>query len=126
MAILGMTNSRLKDFYDLHELAMHRDFDGAIMAAAIRSTFERRHTSIHPEQLQSLLALFGKDAGKQRQWQGFLRKSRLITAPQELAVAVEAIAHFLGPILEKIGSRSSFSGKWLAGGPWEPGSDPDP
>jgi hypothetical protein len=75
MAILGMTNSRLKDFYDLHELAMHRDFDGAILAAAIRSTSERRHTSIRP-------------------------------------------ARFLGPILEKLGSRSSFSGKWLAGGPW--------
>ena len=41
---LGMQNSRMKDFYDLWALARHLEFDGDMLANAIRNTFDRRKT----------------------------------------------------------------------------------
>jgi len=46
MISLGILNSRMKDFFDLWILSRHSDFDGAVLAKAIRATFERRGTSI--------------------------------------------------------------------------------
>ena len=42
MVTLGERNSRYKDFYDLHVLAQHFDFDGESLVRAISATFERR------------------------------------------------------------------------------------
>ena len=44
MVQLGMANSRMKDFYDVAVLAREFDFDGDLLARAIRATFERRGT----------------------------------------------------------------------------------
>ena len=48
MVKLGILNSRMKDSFDLWVLAGHSDFDGAVVATAIRATFERRGTAIPP------------------------------------------------------------------------------
>jgi hypothetical protein len=42
MVNLGMLNSRMKDYFDLWVLAGHSDFDGAVLAAAIRATGPHR------------------------------------------------------------------------------------
>lgn len=46
MVVLGDRNSRIKDFFDLHYLATHFEFDRATLAEAVRRTFARRHTPI--------------------------------------------------------------------------------
>ena len=46
MLSLGVTGSRMKDFYDLWLLARHFDFDGALVAKAITATFAHRETAI--------------------------------------------------------------------------------
>ena len=46
MVVLGIANSRMKDFYDIAHLAGHFAFDGSLLSEAIRATFERRRTSI--------------------------------------------------------------------------------
>ena len=120
MATLGMTNTRMRDFFDIHELARQREFDGAVLAAAIRDTFTRRRTALGSELPQALTSAFGGDSDKQDQWRGFLRKSRLTGAPQELAVTVDSIAAFLGPVLDSLGSGQRFASHWPAGGPWGP------
>jgi hypothetical protein len=43
---LGMTNSRMKDYYDLWFMSRHFEFDGALLSSAIRATFDRRATII--------------------------------------------------------------------------------
>jgi len=42
MVQLGMTNSRMKDYYDLWFMSRHFEFEGSTLAAAVRATFERR------------------------------------------------------------------------------------
>jgi hypothetical protein len=36
---LGMTNSRMKDYYDLWFMSRHFEFEGSTLAAAVRATF---------------------------------------------------------------------------------------
>ncbi len=42
MVQLGMTNSRMKDYYDLWFVSRHFEFEGPTLAAAMRATFDRR------------------------------------------------------------------------------------
>jgi hypothetical protein len=43
---LGMDNSRMKDFYDLHWLQAHVPFEGDVLTEAVINTFKRRGTQI--------------------------------------------------------------------------------
>jgi len=42
MVMLGIANSRMKDFYDLWFMAKEWEFDGLILGRAIKATFDRR------------------------------------------------------------------------------------
>jgi predicted nucleotidyltransferase component of viral defense system len=118
MVILGMANSRMRDFFDIYELARHREFDGLALASAIRDTFARRLTPLEPDLPPALTPVFGADSDKQAQWRAFLRKTKLVDAPQELVIATEAIAGFAGPILAALRAGQSFAGYWPPGGGW--------
>lgn len=54
MVQLGISNSRMKDFFDVALLARVFDFDGELLSRAIRATFERRGT---PAPLTTPIAL---------------------------------------------------------------------
>lgn len=53
MVMLGMINTRMKDFFDLWILSKEYDFDGVTLTGAIRATFDRRATEL-PSQFPSL------------------------------------------------------------------------
>lgn len=118
MATLGMANSRMRDFFDIYELARQHEFDGAALASAIRDTFARRRTPLGPDLPLALTPAFGADSDKQAQWRAFLRKSRSVDAPQELLTTTRAIAGFVGPILLAVRSGQSLTGHWPPGGAW--------
>ncbi|MBN2192820.1 MAG: nucleotidyl transferase AbiEii/AbiGii toxin family protein, partial [Polyangiaceae bacterium] len=113
----GLANSRLRDFFDVWTLARQFDFDGGVLAAAVRETFARRGL---PATFRSvaLTEEFAADRAKVAQWRGFLRKSRLQRAPAELAEVVAAIAAFLEPVAEALHAGRVFEGRWRAPGPW--------
>ncbi len=46
MVMLGIANSRMKDFYDIWSLARTFEFSGPSLSSAIRATFERRQTDL--------------------------------------------------------------------------------
>lgn len=46
MVMLGIANSRMKDFYDLWFLSQKFEFEGEALSLAIKATFERRQTSV--------------------------------------------------------------------------------
>jgi predicted nucleotidyltransferase component of viral defense system len=117
MTTLGMANTRMRDFFDVYELARRHEFDGAMLASAIRDTFTRRRTPIVAELPLALTPAFGADADKQVQWRAFLRKGRLRDAPDELSGVCEAIAAFIGPAL-RAAREAAKLGRWPAGGPW--------
>lgn len=114
----GMRNSRMKDFYDIWLLCKRFDFDGVELSKAIESTFSNRHLKVPADPL-ALGLEFGGDKVKNVQWKAFLRKSGILSAPQDLREVVAVLKGFLGPVAESLASDKAFQGKWKAPGPWK-------
>ena len=112
----GVLNSRVRDFFDVWAMSHHLDFDGQVLARAIRETFSTRNTEI-PVRPVALTTEFAQDGSKTTQWRGFLRKSR-IEGPHELSQVVESLRAFLGPLAEALADGFEFESKWKAPGPW--------
>lgn len=119
MVLLGMVNSRMKDFYDLWVLARSFEFEGTDLSRAIRATFERRQTQIPVELPVALTPEFHEDPGKTRAWNAFLKKSRLLEAPPALSEVCEFLTGFLMPPSEAAAAGLEFGAHWAPVGPWE-------
>jgi len=104
---LGINNSRMKDFYDLHWLLSKLTFDGAILTEAVVNTFARRETELPHQTPLAFTAEFSSDAQKMAQWKAFLRKGNL---PQkELTEITGRISHFLLPVLTRQVSNHTWT-----------------
>ncbi len=87
ICLLGMTNSRMKDYFDVHALLREEEMDTGRLARAIAATFRRRRTDL-PEGVPAALGDgFAADAAKQAQWRAFLRKNRIDAPALEVVVA---------------------------------------
>ncbi len=115
---LGITNSRMKDFYDLFVLARDFEFDGEKLPMAIRTTFERRGTPLEGEMPLGLTAEFYENSNKNVQWRAFLRKSRLEEDSVELSVVVNTLRELLLPPAFAIANSQPFTKIWARSGPW--------
>ncbi|WP_199756746.1 nucleotidyl transferase AbiEii/AbiGii toxin family protein [Tautonia sociabilis] len=118
MVMLGIANSRMKDFYDLWFLANRFAFDGPELCRAIGATFRRRKTALSAETPLALTAAFGTDAGKSRQWQAFIRKSALDVGGTGLEQVCKFLDGFLMPPVQAIVGETPFDQTWNPGGPW--------
>lgn len=105
MVALDMTNTRLKDFYDVWLLCKTIDLDRETLAAAIRETFHRRQTPLPTETPAALTPAFSEHETKERQWQAFLRKNRL-NPGITLREAADAISEFLLPLFLDTGTST--------------------
>lgn len=122
MVDLGLSNSRMKDYFDIWFLAVHFSFVGEELVTAVRSTFERRRTAVPAELPLGLRREFADDSGKLTQWQAFTKRTRLAAEAPPLPTVVETLAGFLGPVLKSLSVTGTFAGEWLPGGPW---NDPE-
>jgi predicted nucleotidyltransferase component of viral defense system len=114
MVMLGMSNTRLKDFYDLWVLAEDFSFDGEVLGAALMATFNRRRTPL-PQTLADVVALtplFAADIQKQQAWKAFLRKHQLVTTELNLIEVVKIIQEFVLPVSIVVSRGESFVGHW--------------
>ncbi len=117
MISLGLTNSRMKDFYDVQTLATRFSFDGERLARAIRATFDRRGTRLPAGRPLVLTREFLAAPERAAQWRAFLRRGRLSAEPDAAALADKLYA-FLGPPLDALAGKTPFAGTWPPGGPW--------
>jgi len=99
IALLGMTNSRLKDYFDLSVLLERETLDTHLLAQAIKATFERRGMAVRDAlrdgMLVGLTDEFARDASRQALWLAFLKKNELPPEPlpdvvRRLSVALAA------------------------------------
>jgi predicted nucleotidyltransferase component of viral defense system len=81
IALLGMTNSRLKDYFDLSVLLERETLDTGLLAQAIKATFERRGMAVSGALPVGLTDEFSQDASRQALWLAFLNKNELIPEP---------------------------------------------
>ena len=110
MTVLGLANSRMKDFFDIATIAQRTDLDGATLASAIRATFARRNTALPKHPPVALTSDFGADAAKQRQWQAFLRKGRIEAGT--LAETIDLLQALLWPASQVAISGSDANATW--------------
>ncbi|MBA4113105.1 MAG: hypothetical protein C0492_07075 [Verminephrobacter sp.] len=110
MVMLGRTNSRMKDFFDLAGIAQRTELDGATLAVAIAATFARRTTALPTERPMALTKEFSEDAAKLRQWQAFLNKNRIEAA--SLGDTVALLDDLLWPPTQVAATNSQATATW--------------
>lgn len=112
MVVLGMSNSRMKDFFDLAVIASRSDLDGQMMVDALRATFERRKTPLPTTHPVALTREFSSDQNKAVQWRALQSKARLPAA--DLAEIVNLLARFLGQAVNAAAASGTFDRMWFA------------
>jgi hypothetical protein len=109
MTVLGMANSRMKDFYDIWMLITNFEFDGMVIQTAIERTFQNRSTELPTEKHIIFTDEFADN--KKDQWNAFSRKLR-----DENAVAIHQIVaimrDFFFPVLHASQQGTAFKKKW--------------
>jgi hypothetical protein len=97
-------------------ISAHADLDGTLLQQALAATFARRKTAMDTDPV-GLSAVFATDAAKQAQWNAFVRKNKLEAS--DLISVVEALKHFLQPVLRACARGEPFNYHWAAKGPWK-------
>lgn len=120
LVMLGIVNTRMKDFFDLSVLSDEFAFDGATLAEAIRATFLRRATPL-PDQIPiGLSDEFATDRVKQAQWSAFLKRGKLEGMHGDLGAIAVRLRAFLLPPTTALRAGDAFRLVWGPGGPWSP------
>ncbi|MBU0727641.1 MAG: nucleotidyl transferase AbiEii/AbiGii toxin family protein [Pseudomonadota bacterium] len=119
MVVLGMLNSRMRDFYDLWSIQNIFPFDSKVLQEAIRHTFSRRRTFIPEMDPVSLSEAFYKDPVKQAQWNAFVSKGISNDSGIKLDCVIHEIHDFIMPLCLALSQDQRFDLKWPPGGPWK-------
>ncbi len=99
IALLGMTNSRLKDYFDLSVLLEREALDADLLANAIKATFERRDMAVPDALPTGLSDEFAHDSSRASLWLAFLKKNAL--PPEPLPAIVDRLRSALAPALNR-------------------------
>lgn len=97
IVMLGMTNSRMKDYFDLFSLVREGQLDPTLLRDAVSATFARRNTPMPDSLPVGLTQVFASDNTKQKQWRAFLERARLKAPGLEEVVA--ELADVVAPLL---------------------------
>ena len=104
IALLGMTNSRLKDYLDLSVLLDREALDANTLERAIAATFIRRGMPVPVELPVGLTDEFAADASRQAIWHAFLKKNKITSTP--LSDVVTKLRENLQPALTQAATHS--------------------
>ncbi|MEW6734632.1 MAG: nucleotidyl transferase AbiEii/AbiGii toxin family protein [Acidobacteriota bacterium] len=119
MVALGIANSRMKDFYDIWILASKFDFQGEVLAQAIKATFSRRQTPLPTELPLALTPDFYQEKSKQTQWEVFIRRNGLQMQGGSFTDVIILLQNFLMPPTYEAIQSGHFNMIWLPSGPWQ-------
>lgn len=110
---LGLANTRMKDFYDLWLISHSFGFDGGVLNAAFRRTFDRRRSEVPADVPSGLSDAFASE--KNGQWRAFLSRERLSAVPGDFCTVVKQLRNF---VLTPLVQADAGSYAWAPGGPW--------
>ena len=112
IVVLGIANSRLKDFYDLWLISRTFESNGAELSAAVQRTFERRETPMPADVPTGLTRLYAEHWDTR--WKAFLSREHMNAVPDDLNQVLEDLRRFLVPLSTQL----NVDAHWSAGGPW--------
>jgi predicted nucleotidyltransferase component of viral defense system len=118
MVILDISNTRMKDFYDLWFLSQSWPFQMSELSGAIRATFERRGTPLPVGTPFALTPEFHSDAQKSLQWKAFVKRLRLDSSTPALDEIAEAIRRFIEAPFREARTRTAVEETWSVSNGW--------
>lgn len=121
MVHLDLQNSRMKDFYDIWILSRTLAFSGPALSQAIRSTFDRRQTSVPVVPPPALTAQFYSEPVHVRQWAAFVRRIGEPALANDFSRVVADLAEFLMPAAKAAATSANYPVRWEPLGPWQHG-----
>lgn len=119
IVVLGVMNSRMKDYFDLFQLCRNFSFGGKDLAKAIKATFKSRATALPKELPIGLSMEFSKDKNRQKMWNAYLARIGQSSARIELREVVRLLKEFLMPPIFALIINEPFNNIWSSGGPWK-------
>ena len=110
-AILNLMefSSRMKDYYDIYYLANKFDFDGALLAEAMKKTFANRNHSFTVEQFEQVMAFDGDEAMRKK-WKAFCRKTDIKT--DDYSTVLKAIRSLLSEPFAAVVEGRNYVKRW--------------
>lgn len=102
ITLLGMANSRVKDYFDLWVLLDRESLSPHTLAQAIAATFVRRGLAVPGALPIGLTDEFADDPTRQSLWAAFLKKNELAAVP--LGEVVSRVRVSLEPVLGQAAS----------------------
>jgi hypothetical protein len=123
MVLLGMANSRMKDYFDIWMLSRSFAFEGPVLREAIANTFRKRQTSLPESMPVGLTEEFSGSNTKQAQWGGFIRRQKRLGTAPSLPDVVKGIHSFLRPVATQIPYYTNTTLLWSPTSGWH--EDPD-
>lgn len=119
MVMLGIANTRMKDFFDVWTLARSFDFDGCVLCQAMKVTFERRETELPSTAPLALTPEFYEDRTKQSQWNAFLKRSQQAAQSATLEEVAAVLRDFLLPPASAVVEGKPFYARWTPTSGWQ-------
>jgi hypothetical protein len=118
---LGIANSRMKDFHDLHSLSTTFEFDGKILAEAVRVTFEHRRTDLPADGMPlAFTREFYEDQAKVKQWNAFCTKNSPYVERTEFKSIITQLTTFLAPVIRSARENRILGSTWIPARGWQP------
>lgn len=118
MVLLGMANSRMKDYFDIWMLSQTFSLERDVLRQAIVSTFAKRQTSLPTSEPIGLSKAFAHNESKGLQWAGFIRRQRRKVSTPGLPDLVEALRDFLLPVVFDESKSARIHAWWTPTGGW--------
>jgi hypothetical protein len=116
--VLGMRNSRMKDFFDLYWLSRLFSFRSRPLADAIWATFNRRKTELPTTTPTPLTQSFAADPANQSKWGAFLNKTDIGYMPADFRQIISKLENFLMTPIQHVTEKNAAELAWGPGGPW--------
>jgi len=109
-AILSLMefSSRMKDYYDIWYLANKFDYDGKVLAEAMKKTFDNRERAFDLSQFNQVIA-FDSDDAMQKKWTAFCKK---VSADNDFKAVIKMIDNFLSEPFTAVLSEKEFNKTW--------------
>lgn len=96
---LGLTNGRMKDFYDLWEIPRSTKIEADELLAAVTATFARRETKVPDARPEALTPAFTEEPLKIQQWQAYA--ASVDFEGVDLVLVTDAIWDLFEPVCAK-------------------------
>jgi hypothetical protein len=87
ITLLGMANTRLKDYFDLYVIFSNESLNARTLAQALKATFTRRKMALPASPPVGLTEEFSSDPTRQALWNTFVRRNDLPHTPLEVVVS---------------------------------------